>query len=110
MAATVLQQAIAFAVPRSNIAAGRLCTPESQKPRRQGHFGPSTGSHLAGLERRISGDPERLLDRVFIPGVSFKIGREGAATPNLQKLQKLAAVCTCCPSRTSLLGDPPKRV
>lgn len=33
------------------------------------------------------------LDRVFIPGVSFKMGPNGAATPNLQKLKKLAAVC-----------------
>ena len=33
-------------------------------------------------------------DRVFIPGVSFKIGPDGAAIPNLQKLRKLAAVCT----------------
>jgi NAD(P)H dehydrogenase (quinone) len=51
-------------------------------------------------------------DRVFIPGVSFKIGPDGAAIPNLQKLRKLAAVCTYGASRTTsfLLGDPPKRV
>jgi len=51
-------------------------------------------------------------DRVFIPGVSFKIGADGAATPNLQKLRKLAAVCTYGASRATnfLLGDPPKRV
>src|SRR5271166_3777722 len=51
-------------------------------------------------------------DRVFIPGVSFKIGPGGAAVPNLQKLRKLAAVCTYGASRTTsfLLGDPPKRV
>jgi NAD(P)H dehydrogenase (quinone) len=49
-------------------------------------------------------------DRVFIPGVSFTIGPDGAPVPNLQKLQKLAAVCTCGASRTSLPGDPPKRV
>jgi NAD(P)H dehydrogenase (quinone) len=51
-------------------------------------------------------------DRVFIPGVSFKIGPDGAAIPNLQKLLKLAAVCTYGASRTTsfLLGDPPKRV
>ncbi|HEX7532238.1 MAG TPA: NAD(P)H-dependent oxidoreductase, partial [Methyloceanibacter sp.] len=30
-------------------------------------------------------------DRVFIPGVSFTIGSGGVATPNLQKLEKLAA-------------------
>jgi putative NADPH-quinone reductase len=51
-------------------------------------------------------------DRVFIPGVSFKIGPDGAAIPNLQKLRKLAAVCTYGASRATsfLLGDPPKRV
>ena len=51
-------------------------------------------------------------DRVFIPGVSFKIGPGGAAVPNLQKLRKLAAVCTYGASRTTsfLLGDAPKRV
>jgi NAD(P)H dehydrogenase (quinone) len=51
-------------------------------------------------------------DRVFIPGVSFTIGPDGAVIPNLQKLRKLAAVCTYGASRTTsfLLGDPPKRV
>ena len=51
-------------------------------------------------------------DRVFIPGVSFKIGPNGAATPNLQNLKKLAAICTYGADRvtTFLLGDPPKRV
>ena len=51
-------------------------------------------------------------DRVFIPGVSFTIGPDGAPVPNLQKLQKLAAVCTYGANRTItfLLGDPPKRV
>jgi NAD(P)H dehydrogenase (quinone) len=51
-------------------------------------------------------------DRVFIPGVSFKIGSDGAVTPNLGKLQKLAAVCTYGAGRLStvLLGDPPRRV
>jgi NAD(P)H dehydrogenase (quinone) len=51
-------------------------------------------------------------DRVFIPGVSFTIGSGGVATPNLQKLEKLAAVCTYGASRATnfLLGDPPRRV
>ena len=51
-------------------------------------------------------------DRVFIPGVSFTIGPDGAATPNLEKLKKLAAVCTYGADRVStfLLGDPPRRV
>ena len=38
-------------------------------------------------------------DRVFIPGVSFTIGPDGAPVPNLQKLRKLAAVCTYGASR-----------
>jgi putative NADPH-quinone reductase len=33
-------------------------------------------------------------DRVFIPGVSFTVGPDGAIVPNLQKLRKIAAVCT----------------
>jgi hypothetical protein len=39
-------------------------------------------------------------------------GEPGAAIPNLQKLRKLAAICTYGASRTTsfLLGDPPKRV
>jgi NAD(P)H dehydrogenase (quinone) len=51
-------------------------------------------------------------DRVFIPGVSFKMGPNGAVTANLQKLKKLAAVCTYGGDRvtTFLLGDPPRRV
>ena len=40
-------------------------------------------------------------DRVFIPGVSFKIGPDGAPVPNLQQLRKLAAVCTYGASRTT---------
>jgi NAD(P)H dehydrogenase (quinone) len=52
------------------------------------------------------------LDRVFIPGVSFKIGAEGRVEPNLPNLKRLSAVCTYGASRTItfLLGDPPKRV
>jgi NAD(P)H dehydrogenase (quinone) len=51
-------------------------------------------------------------DHVFIPGVSFTIGSDGAAVPNLQKLRKLAAVCTYGGNHMTsfLLGDPPKRV
>ena len=51
-------------------------------------------------------------DRVFIPGVSFNVGPDRAIVPNLQKLRKLAAVCTYGATRTIsfLLGDPPKRV
>jgi len=51
-------------------------------------------------------------DRVFIPGVSFNVAADGELVPNLQKLRKLAAVCTYGASHTIsfLLGDPPKRV
>ena len=51
-------------------------------------------------------------DRVFVPGVSFNVTADGELAPNLQKLRKLAAVCTYGASRTIsfLLGDPPKRV
>src|SRR5471030_131246 len=51
-------------------------------------------------------------DRVFIPGVSFKIGGNGSVTPNLTKLKRLAAVCTYGADRLStiLMGDPPRRV
>jgi NAD(P)H dehydrogenase (quinone) len=52
------------------------------------------------------------LDRVFIPGVSFDMGPDGALTPKLDHIQKLAAVCTYGANRlTSLMmGDPPRRV
>jgi putative NADPH-quinone reductase len=51
-------------------------------------------------------------DRVFIPGVSFTVGPDGAVTSNLQRVKKLAAVCTYGANHmnTILLGDPPKRV
>ena len=51
-------------------------------------------------------------DRVFIPGVSFTVGPDGALVTNLQKLRKIAAVCTYGATRTInvLLGDPPRRV
>ena len=51
-------------------------------------------------------------DRVFIPGVSFKMSADGSVSPTLAKLTKLAAVCTYGADRIStfLLGDPPRRV
>jgi putative NADPH-quinone reductase len=51
-------------------------------------------------------------DRVFIPGVSFTVEPDGAIVPHLQRLRKIAAVCTYGATRTIsfLLGDPPKRV
>jgi putative NADPH-quinone reductase len=52
------------------------------------------------------------LDRVFIPGVSFTVGPNGELVTKLQKLRKIAAVCTYGATRgiSFLLGDPPKRV
>ena len=51
-------------------------------------------------------------DRVFIPGVSFTVDPDGGLVTNLQKLRKIAAVCTYGATRTInlLLGDPPRRV
>ena len=52
------------------------------------------------------------IDRVFLPGVCFRIAADGSARPNLQRLTKLAAVCTYGAGRfgSFLLGDPPRRV
>jgi NAD(P)H dehydrogenase (quinone) len=51
-------------------------------------------------------------DRVFIPGVSFTVGSDGALVTKLEQLRKIAAVCTYGAPRTInlLLGDPPRRV
>jgi NAD(P)H dehydrogenase (quinone) len=51
-------------------------------------------------------------DRVFIPGVSFAVGSDGALVTKLEQLRKIAAVCTYGAPRTInfLLGDPPRRV
>jgi NAD(P)H dehydrogenase (quinone) len=51
-------------------------------------------------------------DRVFIPGVSFTVASDGTLVTKLQKLRKIAAVCTYGASRpvNFFLGDPPKRV
>jgi putative NADPH-quinone reductase len=50
------------------------------------------------------------LDRVFLPGISFKIV-EGRVKPNLQHIRKVAVVTTygADPLRAFLAGDPPKR-
>ena len=52
------------------------------------------------------------LDRVFIPGVSFELSPDGALTPKLKNIQKLAAVCTYGANRLTsiMMGDPPRRV
>lgn len=51
------------------------------------------------------------IDRVFLPGVSFRI-ENGIVQPNLTRLQLLAAVTTYGAPRwrAMLVGDPPRRV
>ncbi len=50
-------------------------------------------------------------DRVFLPGVSFKLV-DGLVKPNLTNIRKLAAVTSYGGTRfkTFLAGDPPRRV
>jgi len=49
-------------------------------------------------------------DRVFLPGVSFKLV-DGKVAPNLRHIRRIAAVTTYGGSRfrTILMGDPPRR-
>ncbi|MEP2641479.1 NAD(P)H-dependent oxidoreductase [Roseobacter sp.] len=49
-------------------------------------------------------------DRVFLPGVSFKL-ENGKVAPNLRNIRKLAAVTTYGGSRmrAMLVGDPPRK-
>jgi NAD(P)H dehydrogenase (quinone) len=49
-------------------------------------------------------------DRVFLPGVSFKLAN-GKVWPSLHNIRKLAAVTTYGGSRlrTIIMGDPPRR-
>lgn len=51
------------------------------------------------------------LDRVFLPGVSFKLGEDGKVRPNLRNITKLAAVTTYGGTRmrAMLCGDPPRK-
>jgi putative NADPH-quinone reductase len=51
------------------------------------------------------------LDRVFLPGVSFRMV-DGKAAPALQHIRKLAAVTTYGGSRfrTIIMGDPPRKI
>ena len=50
------------------------------------------------------------LDRVFLPGVSFKLV-DGKVKPNLTHIRKLAAVTTYGGTRlrATLVGDPPRK-
>jgi NAD(P)H dehydrogenase (quinone) len=49
--------------------------------------------------------------RVFLPGVAITIDEHGAFHPNLQRIRRLAAVCTYGESQKALAakGDPPRR-
>ncbi|WP_299608095.1 NAD(P)H-dependent oxidoreductase [uncultured Tateyamaria sp.] len=50
------------------------------------------------------------LDRVFLPGVSFKLD-DGKVVPNLTRIRRLAAVTTYGGSRVRAMmcGDPPRK-
>jgi putative NADPH-quinone reductase len=50
------------------------------------------------------------LDRVFLPGVSFRL-EEGRVKPNLTRIRRLAAVTTYGGTRMRalLVGDPPRK-
>jgi len=50
-------------------------------------------------------------DRVFLPGVSFELTKNGAIVPKLDHVRKLAAICTYGGTRfrAMLAGDPPRK-
>jgi len=50
-------------------------------------------------------------DRVFLPGVSFKM-KDGKVAPSLQHIRKLAVVTTYGATRwrAFLMGDPPRKI
>jgi NAD(P)H dehydrogenase (quinone) len=50
-------------------------------------------------------------ERVFLPGVAFRIDEKGLFHPNLSNIQRLAAVCTYGESRADVApkGDQPRR-
>jgi NAD(P)H dehydrogenase (quinone) len=54
---------------------------------------------------------KRYFDRVFLPGVSFRL-ENGRVVPNLTHIRRLAAVTTYGGTRfrAILVGDPPRRV
>lgn len=51
------------------------------------------------------------LDRVFLPGVSFKLGQDGIARPALKNIRKIAAAVTYGRPRhvAWYMGDPPRK-
>lgn len=52
------------------------------------------------------------MDRVMIPGVSFKLDEHGVLRPNLTHLRRLVAVTTYGRKRMEMwwLGDPPRKI
>jgi putative NADPH-quinone reductase len=50
------------------------------------------------------------MDRVFIPGVSFTLGPDGVARPNLTRIRKIAGISTYGRPRWNALwvADPPR--
>lgn len=52
------------------------------------------------------------MDRVLVPGVSFKLDAAGALAPNLTHLRRLAAVTTYGRKRSEAwwFGDPPRKM
>ncbi len=52
------------------------------------------------------------IDRVFLPGVVFEIGKDGVFRPLLQNIRRLAAVCTYGAHRDRIVrvGDLPRRL
>jgi|tagenome__1003787_1003787.scaffolds.fasta_scaffold20914652_2 NAD(P)H dehydrogenase (quinone) len=52
------------------------------------------------------------LDRVLVPGVSFRLGSDGRMHPNLRHIRKLIAVTSYGRSRLEAfwMGDPPRKM
>jgi NAD(P)H dehydrogenase (quinone) len=50
------------------------------------------------------------IDKVFLPGVSFSLGEDGAYIPTLHNIKRMGVVCTYGGSRllTVFMGDPPR--
>ena len=51
------------------------------------------------------------VDKVFLPGVSFRLKENGDYVPALHNIKRMGVVCTYGGSRlhTILMGDPPRR-
>jgi NAD(P)H dehydrogenase (quinone) len=66
---------------------------------------------LSGMELRLSGHLKGFFDRVFLPGVTFKL-KDGEVQPGTHQHQEIAAVTTYGGSRLRafLAGDPPRKL